>query len=113
MADGMYSTKETADLSGATLRQLDYWDRTGIISVAVPAQGSGSRRRWSRSNVEAARALALLSESVLFQSGHDVMCKLADDVATSPGVTIMVPLAKGLFLTYDPALARVPEMHDD
>lgn len=35
-------------VTGATFRQLDYWDRTGILAPAMAtANGSGSRRRYS------------------------------------------------------------------
>lgn len=103
-SDGFYSTKVVSDLSGATERQLDYWDRTGLIQTAIPARGSGSRRRWSKINLEQARALAFFSESVLFESGHDVMSQLASEVASHPNEKITISLQGGLYLVYDPIL---------
>lgn len=102
--DGLLSTRRVAELSGATMRQLDYWDRNGLITVAVPAQGSGSRRRWSVSNLEQARALALFSEGVYNDAEHGVLSRLASEVAAHPGQKIQVPLRAGLYLVYDPIL---------
>lgn len=49
-----YSTLDVARLAGVSYRMIDYWLRTGRIvidDVAMP--GSGSRRRFTRSEAEA------------------------------------------------------------
>lgn len=43
-----FRTSEVARLTGLTLRQLDYWDRTGFVKPSVaPASGRGSARFYS------------------------------------------------------------------
>jgi DNA-binding transcriptional MerR regulator len=39
-------------LTGVTYRQLDYWARTELVTPSItPAQGSGSKREYSYSDV--------------------------------------------------------------
>ena len=48
-----FSTPEVVERTGLSYRQLDHWVRTRRITPSVVAdQGSGSRRRWSESDVE-------------------------------------------------------------
>lgn len=42
---------------GVTYRQLDYWCRTGVIALANPGNGSGSRREVTALEVDAIKAL--------------------------------------------------------
>lgn len=43
-----FSTVDAARITGASPRQIDYWDRTGILDPSVAsAHGSGSGRRYS------------------------------------------------------------------
>lgn len=43
-----YTAIEAARISGISYRQLDYWDRTGLISPSTQeAHGSGSRRAYN------------------------------------------------------------------
>lgn len=42
---------------GVSYRQLDYWCRTGVIALANPGTGSGSRREVTPLEVEAIKAL--------------------------------------------------------
>lgn len=53
------SSNEVSRLVGVTYRQLDYWCRTGLVRPHVVAHGSGSRRRWSKDDVERVRRLAI------------------------------------------------------
>lgn len=58
------STMEVVQRSGATFRQLDYWDKIGVLTPSVRrAQGSGSGkgRRYSEADAEIAAVLARLS----------------------------------------------------
>lgn len=56
------TTRQVAALTGASFRQLDYWDRTGVLCPSVaPAKGSGSSRRYSPDDVRCALALVLLA----------------------------------------------------
>lgn len=43
---------------GVSYRQLDYWCRMGYITLATPAQGSGTRRLITDHEAKAIKALA-------------------------------------------------------
>lgn len=59
---GMYSTREVCQLTGVTLRQLDYWSGCGTIRAEhAEADGSGTRRRWSARQIPIIRVLARLA----------------------------------------------------
>lgn len=54
-----FSVYEIAKLSGATVRQLDYWDREDILWPSIQrAHGIGSKRKWSFADIVVASALA-------------------------------------------------------
>lgn len=63
-----YSTPEVCALTGLTYRQLDYWVRLGLIDPVVPAEGSGTRRRFSPEQVSALQVLARV-HAALYPSG--------------------------------------------
>lgn len=46
-----YSSGQICELANITKRMLDSWTREGLIQPAVPAQGTGSERRWSEKNL--------------------------------------------------------------
>jgi DNA-binding transcriptional MerR regulator len=47
-----YASPEAARLTGASYRQLDYWDRIGLLQPsAQQSAGSGSQRRYSTADV--------------------------------------------------------------
>lgn len=47
-----FSGRQTADIVGITYRQLDYWARTDLVRPSLAdAAGSGSRRRYSYSDL--------------------------------------------------------------
>lgn len=57
------SARDAAELAGITYRQLDYWDRIGIIGPSIAeARGSGSRRRYSLQDVRVLACLAQLCQ---------------------------------------------------
>lgn len=43
----LYLAREVTDLAGITYRQLDHWERCGAIWLEHPADGSGSRRQFT------------------------------------------------------------------
>ena len=46
------SSKELMRRTGVSYRQLDYWERTGIVTPSVQAaSGSGTKRGWSEGDV--------------------------------------------------------------
>lgn len=55
-----YSGREVMRLTGVSYRQLDYWDRTSLLSPSVvAANGSGSQRRYDDHDV---RVLGLIKQ---------------------------------------------------
>jgi DNA-binding transcriptional MerR regulator len=57
-----FGSTTTALLAAVSLRQLDYWDRTGLVSPSMQtAHGSGSRRTYSFADVV---RTALVSELI-------------------------------------------------
>lgn len=54
------SSRDLCVLAGISYRQLDYWCRTDLLKPAVPANGSGSARRFDEAEVAVARAVKVL-----------------------------------------------------
>lgn len=46
-----HSTAEAARRAGVTYRMADHWVRQGIVEPSVHAEGSGTARRWSDTDV--------------------------------------------------------------
>ncbi len=45
---GSFSGKQACEIVGISYRQLDYWDRQGVVCPSLrPAHGSGTQRRYS------------------------------------------------------------------
>jgi DNA-binding transcriptional MerR regulator len=65
-----FSGKQAADIVGISYRQLDYWARTDLIRPALAdAQGSGTRRRYSYTNLLELRAVkSLLDAGIKLES---------------------------------------------
>lgn len=71
---GGYSSASACVLAGVTYRQLDYWDKRGVIKPEVPARGSGSSRRYSAAQVEElALAVALRDLGVSLDRIEDIL----------------------------------------
>ena len=59
-----YSGTQTASVGGISYRQLDYWARTNLIRPSLSdASGSGSRRRYSYSDLLELKAIKKLLDS--------------------------------------------------
>jgi len=76
-------------LTGVTYRQLDYWARTGLVTPSItPAQGSGSKRKYSYSDVLEVKVIKSLLKSgvALARARQAVEClrtSLGADLASS------------------------------
>ncbi len=76
-------------LTGVTYRQLDYWARTELVTPSItPAQGSGSKRKYSYSDVLEVKVIkSLLNSGVaLSRARQAVVClrnSLGADLASS------------------------------
>lgn len=64
-----YMLKTVARLTGATVRQLIHWDRTGLVQPSIaPARGKGSRRVYSFRDVLSIKmAVRLRQEGISLQ----------------------------------------------
>lgn len=61
IVEAAFSTARAARLSGLSPRQLDYWDRRGLLTPSVAAAaGYGSSRRYSFADVVRLRVAARL-----------------------------------------------------
>lgn len=58
-----FSSKETCKLVSITYRQLDYWARENIFVPTVVAQGSGSSREYSFSDLVELRVIKKMLDS--------------------------------------------------
>lgn len=70
-----YSGKRSAEVVGISYRQLDYWARTDLVRPSIAeAAGSGSRRRYSYSDlVELTVVRSLLDLGVTLGVVRDVL----------------------------------------
>jgi DNA-binding transcriptional MerR regulator len=87
--DNGYSGKRTAEIVGITYRQLDYWARTDLVRPSLAdAQGSGSRRRYSYSDLLELRVIKnLLDAGIRLENVRDVFSymreHLGEDIASA------------------------------
>lgn len=56
----LYTTAQVASLTGATLRQLQWWAEQGIL---LPARIHRHRRMYSAEQIETARKIRVLSDA--------------------------------------------------
>jgi DNA-binding transcriptional MerR regulator len=73
-----YTATEAARIAGISYRQLDYWDRTELISPsAAEAHGSGSRRSYSyRDLVDLRIVKAMLDANIALSAVRTAMLVL-------------------------------------
>lgn len=76
----IYSSSELARLTGMSLRQIDYWDRTNLIHPsAQAAHGSGSRKRYSENDLLQVKVVArLVTAGVTIQAIRKVMAEIKE-----------------------------------
>jgi DNA-binding transcriptional MerR regulator len=69
-----FSGTKAADVVGITYRQLDYWARTDLVRPSLAdASGSGSRRRYSYSDLLELRVVkSLLDAGIRLESVREV-----------------------------------------
>src|SRR5580658_1735178 len=79
---GGFKGPQVCGLVGITYRQLDYWARTGLLQPSVAsAQGSGSRRVYSYSDVLELKVIKrLLDAGVSLQSARRAVECLREDL---------------------------------
>ncbi len=82
MGDG-FSGTQAATVVGITYRQLDYWARTNLIRPSLSdASGSGSRRRYSYTDLLELRVIkTLLDAGIKLESVREVFNYLRQHVS--------------------------------
>jgi DNA-binding transcriptional MerR regulator len=51
MQDTFFTSKQAAEMTGCTLRQLQYWREKGVVVPTIRSTGTGSSVYYSRSEV--------------------------------------------------------------
>ena len=77
------SSKRAAVIVGVSYRQLDYWCRRGFRTVSEPS-GCGSRRWFSRSDLQRLDVLARMMSSGLAGIGARPLVEQIDDQWSDP-----------------------------
>jgi DNA-binding transcriptional MerR regulator len=72
MQEKFFTSKEAAQITGCTLRQIQYWREKGIVVPVISDTGTGRSIYYSRSNlVELAALVYWLSTGISF----DIACE--------------------------------------
>ncbi|MGC8462881.1 MAG: MerR family transcriptional regulator [Acidimicrobiales bacterium] len=88
-AEGGFRGPQVCSIVGITYRQLDYWARTGLLRPSIAdAQGSGTQRRYSYSDLVELKVIKRLLDAglKLQQARQAVTClrdNLGGDLATA------------------------------
>ncbi|QOV23642.1 MerR family transcriptional regulator [Anabaenopsis elenkinii] len=79
MQETFFTTKEAAQLTGCTLRQIQYWREKGIVVPVISDTGTGRSIYYSRSNlVELAAIIYWLSTGISFDIACQVLKQLKE-----------------------------------
>ena len=80
--DNGYSGARAAEIVGISYRQLDYWARTDLVRPSlVDAHGSGTRRRYSYTDLLELRVIkSLLDAGIKLESVREVFAYLRDQL---------------------------------
>ena len=87
-----YTAVETARIVGISYRQLDYWDRTDLISPSQEAHGSGTRRAYSYTELVELRIVkAMLDAGTTLTAVRKVMQALRSHPSLDiPSTTLVI-----------------------
>lgn len=77
-----FSGKRAAEIVGITYRQLDYWARTDLVRPSLTdAAGSGSRRRYSYTDLLELRVIkSLLDAGIKLENVREVFTYLREEL---------------------------------
>jgi len=79
MQETFFTSKEAAEITGCTLRQLQYWRERGVIVPVISETGTGRSIYYSSSNlVELAAMSYWLSVGLSFDIASTTLKKLKD-----------------------------------
>jgi DNA-binding transcriptional MerR regulator len=78
--DNGYSGARAAEIVGISYRQLDYWARTDLVRPSLSdAKGSGSRRRYSYTDLLELRVIkSLLDAGIKLENVREIFSYLRD-----------------------------------
>lgn len=88
MEKRLWTGPEVCDATGVSYRQLDYWDRTGVVKPTRRALGSGTQRGYTLDEVVAVALVGAVTE------GGGGLPDGALDAATS-GLDLILARASG------------------
>ncbi len=79
-----FSGARAAEIVGITYRQLDYWARTDLVRPSLSdASGSGSRRRYSYTDLLELRVIrSLLDAGIRLENVREVFAYLRENLGT-------------------------------
>ena len=91
-----FSTARAARLTRLSPRQLDYWDRQGVVCPSLqPAHGSGTQRRYSYRDLVRLRVVkSILDAGVSLKNARKAIEYLREDQGTD-WQTASIVLAEG------------------
>lgn len=77
-----FSGARAAEIAGISYRQLDYWARTDLVRPSlVDAQGSGTRRRYSYTDLLELRVIkSLLDAGIKLENVREAFTYLRDEL---------------------------------
>ncbi|HUV57458.1 MAG TPA: MerR family transcriptional regulator [Acidimicrobiales bacterium] len=98
-----FSGPTVCRLTGVTYRQLDYWARTGLVTPSItPAQGSGSKRTYSYSDVLEVKVIkSLLNSGVALARARQAVACLRESLGADLASSSLVMSDSGSVLAHD------------
>ncbi|MEG4442232.1 MerR family transcriptional regulator [Microcoleus sp. AT9_B5] len=79
MQETFFTSKQAADMTGCTLRQLQYWREKGVVVPAITGTGTGRSVYYSRSDLAALAAMEYwLSVGFTFEVAREVLKTLQE-----------------------------------
>ncbi len=79
MQETFFTSKQAAEMTGCTLRQLQYWREKGVVVPVISETGTGRSIYYSKANIVELAAMAyLLSAGLSFELGSETLKKLKD-----------------------------------
>ncbi|MEC4896371.1 MAG: MerR family transcriptional regulator [Oscillatoria sp. PMC 1051.18] len=79
MGETFFSSREAAEITGCTLRQLQYWREKEVVVPTISGTGTGRSIYYSQANlVELAVMEYLLSLGLTFEIAHESLTRLRE-----------------------------------
>ncbi|KAB8319511.1 MerR family transcriptional regulator [Tolypothrix campylonemoides VB511288] len=79
MQETFFTSKQAAEMTGCTLRQLQYWREKGVVVPVISETGTGRSIYYSKANIVELAAMAyLLSAGLSFELASETLKKLKD-----------------------------------